>query len=261
MEPISRENSPEQEDIDFIVDDGYNHDVDPDYIPSDSESVSVSVSESVSESESESESVSVSEMEASVEKIKSEFYFNKINVDYKKDCIKLIFINCKIGSGDYVCIFLPIPIRFDEEWFSNLRKENFIMNVIKPHYSKEFSNDLDSAVLYNSEFSSNRTQEYISDFKEKMKSGYFTNVISIVPDSVEAFIEKDYIELLFISYLEPDEDGDQYETGGDYVHLYLPFPITFDDEWIEKYRKVNLTVGTIENCYSEGYIKSDLKII
>ena len=33
MEPRSRENTPTKEDLDFIVDDGYKHDVDPDYIP------------------------------------------------------------------------------------------------------------------------------------------------------------------------------------------------------------------------------------
>ena len=33
MEPRSRETTPTQEDLDFIVDDGYKHDEDPDYIP------------------------------------------------------------------------------------------------------------------------------------------------------------------------------------------------------------------------------------
>ena len=33
MEPRSRENTPTKEDLDFIVDDGYKHDEDPDYIP------------------------------------------------------------------------------------------------------------------------------------------------------------------------------------------------------------------------------------
>ena len=33
MEPISIETTPTQEDLDFIVDDGYKHDEDPDYIP------------------------------------------------------------------------------------------------------------------------------------------------------------------------------------------------------------------------------------
>ena len=35
MEPRSRETSPSKEDLDFIVDDGYIHDVDPDYVPKD----------------------------------------------------------------------------------------------------------------------------------------------------------------------------------------------------------------------------------
>ena len=35
MEPRSRETTPSKEDLDFIVDDGYRHDVDPDYVSND----------------------------------------------------------------------------------------------------------------------------------------------------------------------------------------------------------------------------------
>ena len=33
MEPRSRETTPSKEDLEFIVDDGYRHNEDPDYIP------------------------------------------------------------------------------------------------------------------------------------------------------------------------------------------------------------------------------------
>ena len=33
MEPRSRDTTPTKEDLDFIVDDGYRHDEDPDYVP------------------------------------------------------------------------------------------------------------------------------------------------------------------------------------------------------------------------------------
>ena len=33
MEPRSRETTPTKEDLDFIVDDGYRHEEDPDYVP------------------------------------------------------------------------------------------------------------------------------------------------------------------------------------------------------------------------------------
>ena len=33
MEPRSRETTPTKEDLEFIVDDGYRHDEDPDYVP------------------------------------------------------------------------------------------------------------------------------------------------------------------------------------------------------------------------------------
>ena len=36
MVPRSRETTPTKEDLDFIVDDGYRHDEDPDYSPKDS---------------------------------------------------------------------------------------------------------------------------------------------------------------------------------------------------------------------------------
>ena len=33
MEPRSRETTPTKEDLEFIVDDGYRHEEDPDYVP------------------------------------------------------------------------------------------------------------------------------------------------------------------------------------------------------------------------------------
>ena len=33
MEPRSRETTPTKEDLEFLVDDGYRHDEDPDYVP------------------------------------------------------------------------------------------------------------------------------------------------------------------------------------------------------------------------------------
>ena len=33
MEPRSRDTTPTKEDLDFIVDEGYRHDEDPDYVP------------------------------------------------------------------------------------------------------------------------------------------------------------------------------------------------------------------------------------
>ena len=40
MESRSRETTPTKEDLDFIVDDGYRHDEDPDYVPNDKHLVS-----------------------------------------------------------------------------------------------------------------------------------------------------------------------------------------------------------------------------
>ena len=189
MEPRSRETTPLQEDLNFIVDDGYNDD-DPTYEPD----------------------VSLSSDEPDVSL-----------------------------SSDEV----------DESLLSDEVDES-LHKVVKISNDQD---DLFNVFVYNSKFSSNSTQEYKRDFREKIELGYFTNLISIFPQSVEAFQEKDHIRLLFRTYLSPDKNGDQYETGGDYVSLYLPLPLEFDDKWIEKYRKVNLTVRTIEDSISAGYVK------
>ena len=39
MEPRSRETTPTKEDLDFIVDDGYRHDEEPDYIPDEKKNI------------------------------------------------------------------------------------------------------------------------------------------------------------------------------------------------------------------------------
>ena len=191
METRSRETTPLQEDLDFIVDDGYNNDYDPTYEPD----VSLSSDDSY---------VSL--------------------------------------SSDEV----------DEEYIEKKLIDESLHKVVKISNDQD---DLFNVFVYNSKFSSNSTQEYKRDFREKIESSYFTNLISIFPQSVEAFQEKDHIRLLFRTYLSPDKNGDRYETGSDYVSIYLPLPLEFDDKWIEKYRKVNLTVRTIEDCYSEGYVK------
>ena len=202
MEPRSRETTPLQEDLDFIVDDGYNNDDDPTYEPD----VSLSSDESY---------VSLSSDEVDEEYIEK----NKSRM------------------------------------LESLKKKLIDESLHKVVKISNDQDDLFSVFAYNSEFTKNTTKGYKRNFREKLKSGYFTNLISIFPQSVEAFQEKDYIRLLFRTYLSPDKNGDRYETGGDYVSLYLPLPLEFDDKWIEKYRKVNLTVRTIEDCYSGGYVK------
>ena len=86
----------------------------------------------------------------------------------------------------------------------------------------------------------------------------YLDKISIDADTVEAYKEKDSIRLIFINGILLD-NGKLVEDGGDYVSIYLPLPLRFDEEWFKKYKEINLTIETIENCYSEGYLKSDLK--
>ena len=164
MEERSRESSPEQDDIDFIVDDGYNHDDDPTYEP-----------------------------------------------EYSSD----------------------------EE----------LKGVIKKK-AKELGFKL-------SDYSTRESNHILSNIDEKLKSGFYLEKISIDADVVEAYKEKENIRLTFINCMLIY--GKMVEDGGDYVSIYLPLPLRFDEEWFKKYREINLTVDTIENCHSEGYLKSDLK--
>ena len=98
----------------------------------------------------------------------------------------------------------------------------------------------------------------ISNIHEKLKSGFYLDKISIDADGVEAYKEKDNVRLIFMNRILLD-DGKMVEDGGDYVSIYLPLPLRFDEEWFKKYKEITLTVETIEKCVSEGYLKSDLK--
>ena len=100
--------------------------------------------------------------------------------------------------------------------------------------------------------------DILSNIDEKLKSGFYLEKISIDADGVEAYKEKDNVRLTFIHGVLLD-DGEMVEDGGDYVSIYLPLPLRFDEEWFKKYKEINLTVKTIEDCYSEEYLKSDLK--
>ena len=98
----------------------------------------------------------------------------------------------------------------------------------------------------------------LSNIDEKLKSGFYLDKISIAADGVEAYKEKDNVRLIFMNGILLDE-CEMVEDSGDYVSIYLPLPLRFDEEWFKKYKEINLTVETIEDCYSEGYLKSDLK--
>ena len=77
--------------------------------------------------------------------------------------------------------------------------------------------------------------------------------ISINSDGLHVIKGEDYITLVFMKFYEVD--GELFEDGGDYVRINLPLPLRFDEEWFKKYKEVNLTERTIEDCRSEGYIK------
>ena len=96
--------------------------------------------------------------------------------------------------------------------------------------------------------------DILSNIDEKLKSGFYLEKISIDADGVEAYKEKDNVRLIFMHGILLD-DGKMVEDGGDYVSIYLPLPLRFDEEWFKKYKKINLTEDTIKNCISEEYLK------
>ena len=102
-------------------------------------------------------------------------------------------------------------------------------------------------------------EDFLFNLQEKLKSGFYLDKISIDADRVEAYKEKDNIRLIFMHGILLDDDGKIVEDVCDYVSIYLPLPLRFDEEWFKKYKEINLTVETIKDYYLEEYLKSDLK--
>ena len=73
------------------------------------------------------------------EKLKSVFYLDKINIDgiefevyeKNKECFVLL---CKTGNSDDgsdgLAVRLPLPLRFDEEWFMKYKEINLSVGSI-----------------------------------------------------------------------------------------------------------------------------------
>ena len=66
------------------------------------------------------------------QKLKSAFYLDKINIDGKfeiweqeEKCLLLLCCNGKSDDGsDGLAVRLPLPLRFDEEWFKKYKRIN-----------------------------------------------------------------------------------------------------------------------------------------
>ena len=82
------------------------------------------------------------------EKLKSGYYIDKISIDadgvdaYKEEnYVRLLFmygILLDDGSivedgGDYVSVYLPLPLRFYEEWFFKYKELNLTVESIKAY--------------------------------------------------------------------------------------------------------------------------------
>ena len=94
----------------------------------------------------------------------------------------------------------------------------------------------------------------LSNIHEKLKSGFYLDKISIDADGVNANKEKDNVRLVFMHGILLD-DSSMVEDGGDYVSVYLPLPLRFDEEWFKNYKELNLTVESMKAYDNEGYLK------
>ena len=104
----------DQEDLDFIVDDGYNYDEDPSYGSNDEDEDDndddVSLSEYDEDEDDNDDDVSLNENDDD---------YDGANVSGNEDL-------------DYVTVNLPLPFIFDEAWFEKFQ----IMNLIKSGLKK-----------------------------------------------------------------------------------------------------------------------------
>ena len=103
----------DQEDLDFIVDDGYDHDVDPTYEPNDEDS---------NEDKEEDEDVFLSECD------------EDSNEDKEED--EDVFLSECDDNGvnedlDYVTVDIPLPFKFDEAWFEKFQIMNLMRHGLK----------------------------------------------------------------------------------------------------------------------------------
>ena len=72
------------------------------------------------------------------EKLESGFYLDKINIDGKfeiwkqeEKCLVLLCCNGKIDDGgDGLAVRLPLPLRFDKEWFKNYNQQNITIEEV-----------------------------------------------------------------------------------------------------------------------------------
>ena len=97
-------------------------------------------------------------------------------------------------------------------------------------------------------------EDMLSNIDEKIKSGFYLDKICIDSDMIVSHKDERYIRLTFMNCVKMD-DGTMYEDGGDYVYIYLPLPLRFDEEWFKIYQLINLTKETITCCDAEGYLK------
>ena len=86
------------------------------------------------------------------EKLESGFYLDKINIDGREFEIfektkEYLVLLCKNGdpddAGDGLAVRLPLPLRFDEEWFKKYKEINITRgSVICYHIEGYLKNDL-----------------------------------------------------------------------------------------------------------------------
>ena len=106
----------EQEDFDFIVNDGYDHNVDPLYEPNGEDSDSDSVSDEDEDEDEDEDLVEVEDEDTVLDKNSDED--GDVN-DYVNEDLDCVTVN------------LPLPLKFDEAWFEKFQIINLIKSGLK----------------------------------------------------------------------------------------------------------------------------------
>ena len=145
-----------------------------------------------------------------------------------------------VENGGNFSIYLPFPIRFDEELFKKFKGYNY-KHFIKEVYFKFF------------EYNSLLNDRIIKKNSPLLIDGINIDRINIDADGVNVYKKKEYIQLEFKHGIHFD-DGSILEDGGDYASVYLPLPLIFNEEWFKKYKELNLNEESIKAFKVEGYI-------
>ena len=87
----------------------------------------------------------------------------------------------------------------------------------------------------------------LSNIHEKLKSGFYLDRISINGTEFEVYEQNEECLVLLCKTGNSDD-------GSDGIAVRLPLPLRFDEEWLKKYREINILKGNVISYYLEGLV-------